>query len=98
MLYNQGDGTFVETGSPTGAGILTNSRGVAVADFWNRGVLDIAIAACDDFHVLLRNQVGLDRSWLGVELVGTKSNRDAVGARVDAWVDGRRQTREVILR
>ncbi len=97
MLYNRGDGTFIETGTPTGAGILTNSRGVAVADFWNRGVLDIAIAACDDFHVLLRNEVGLDRSWLEVELVGTKSNRDAVGARVDAWVGGRRQTREVIL-
>ena len=29
--------------------------------------------------------------------MGTKSNRDAVGARVDAWVGGRRQTREVIL-
>lgn len=97
MLHNRGDGTFVEAGRPTNTDLLTNSRGVAVADFWNRGVLDIAVSASDDRHALLKNEVGTKRNWLAVELVGTKSNRDAVGARVTLRVNGKQQMREVVL-
>ena len=96
-LRNNGDGTFTEIGRAAGTDLLLNSRGVAVADFWNRGVLDIAVSASTDRHALLRNEIGLQRNWLGVELVGTKSNRDAVGARVTARVNGLLQMREVIL-
>ncbi len=96
-LSNNGDGTFTELGTPTGTDLLLNSRGVAVADFWNRGVLDIAVAASTGRHALLRNQVGQKRNWLAVELVGTESNRDAVGARVKIEAQGRRQWREVVL-
>jgi hypothetical protein len=70
---------------------------VAVADFWNRGVLDIAVAALEDRHALLRNEVGERRNWLQVELVGVKSNRDAVGARITTIVKGKLQMREVTL-
>jgi hypothetical protein len=70
---------------------------VAVADFWNRGALDIAVAASTDRHALLKNDVGVKRHWLGVELVGTKSNRDGVGARVSIVVGGKPQMREVVL-
>jgi hypothetical protein len=96
-LRNNGDGTFLEIGRGAGTDLLLNSRGVAVADFWNRGVLDIAVAASTDRHALLRNEVGGKRNWLGVELVGTKSNRDAVGARVSIVVNGKPQMREVVL-
>jgi hypothetical protein len=96
-LRNNGDGTFLEIGRAAGTDLLLNSRGVAVADFWNRGVLDIAVAASADRHALLRNDVGNKRNWLGVELVGTKSNRDAVGARVSILVNGKQQMREVVL-
>jgi ASPIC/UnbV protein/VCBS repeat protein len=96
-LRNNGDGTFIEVGTAVGNDLLLNSRGVAVADFWNRGVMDIAVAASTDRHALLRNQSGLDRNWLQVELVGTHSNRDAVGARITIFVDGRRQSREIVL-
>ncbi len=82
---------------PAGTDLLLNSRGMAVADFWNRGALDIAVAASTDRHALLKNEVGTSRHWLGVELVGTKSNRDAVGARVYATIGGTRQMREVVL-
>jgi hypothetical protein len=87
--------TFREIATPAGTDLLTNSRGVAVADFWNRGVLDIAVAASADRHALLRNNVGLHRHWLEVELAGTRSNRDAVGARVTVRVNGKQQIREV---
>jgi ASPIC/UnbV protein/VCBS repeat protein len=99
-LRNNGDGTFLEIGRAAGTDLLLNSRGIAVADFWNRGVLDIAVAASTGRHALLRN--GLDAAdgrhgWLAVELVGTRSNRDAVGARVTVTAGGRRQVREVAL-
>jgi hypothetical protein len=77
--------------------LILNSRGIALADYWNRGVIDIAVAASDDRHALLKNVVGSARNWLGVELVGTESNRDAVGARVYAKIGGTQQMREVVL-
>ena len=96
-LRNNGDGTFTEIGRAAGTDLMINSRGVAVADFWNRGVLDIAVASSANRHALLKNDVGGKRNWLGVELVGTKSNRDAVGARVSIVVKGKPQMREVAL-
>jgi enediyne biosynthesis protein E4 len=96
-LRNNGDGTFTEIGRPAGTDLLMNSRGVAVADFWNRGALDIAVAASTDKHALLKNEVGTNRHWLGVELVGTTTNRDAVGARVYIRMAGKQQMREVVL-
>ena len=95
-LRNNGDGTFTEIGRAAGTDLLLNSRGVAVADFWNRGVLDIAVAASTDTHALLKN-TGAPRHWLGVELVGTTSNRDAVGARIFARTGRGQQMREVVL-
>jgi ASPIC and UnbV/FG-GAP-like repeat len=96
-LRNRGDGSFEEVGRAAGNDLLLNSRGVAVADFWNRGAMDIAVSASDDRHALLRNEVGLQRHWLQVELVGVKSNRDAVGARVSIKVKGKPQMREITL-
>jgi enediyne biosynthesis protein E4 len=95
-LRNNGDGTFSEIGRAAGTDLLLNSRGVAVADFWNRGALDIAVAASTDRHALLKNEVGTRRHWLAVELVGTTSNRDAVGARVYAKIGATEQMRELV--
>jgi ASPIC and UnbV/FG-GAP-like repeat len=94
-LRNNGDGTFREIGRAAGTDLVENSRGVAVADFWNRGALDIAVAANGGRHALLRNEVAACRHWLQVELTGTISNRDAVGARVELVAGGLRQLREV---
>lgn len=96
-LRANGDGTFTEAATPAGIDLITNSRGVAVADFWNRGVLDIAVSTSTDKNALFRNQVGSKRHWLGVELVGTQSNRDGVGARITAKIGAKTQTRELII-
>ena len=77
-LRNDGPGadgavTFTEVGRAAGTDLLTNSRGIAVADFWNRGVLDVAVAASTDRHTLLANLAAgavADRGWLEVEVVG----------------------------
>jgi hypothetical protein len=94
-LRNEGDGTFREIGRGAGTDLLTNSRGVAAADFWNRGALDLAVAANGGRHALLRNEVGVRRHWLQLELTGVQTNRDAVGARVEVAAGGVRQLREV---
>jgi len=102
-LRNRGDGTFEEIGRATGTDLLLNSRGTAIADFWNRGVLDIAVAASTDRHALLRNKLEGRRSWLSVELEGAAgtlpegTNRDAVGARVILEAGGQKQLRELAL-
>ncbi len=94
---------FEEIGRAAGTDLLLNSRGTAAADFWNRGVLDIAIAASTGRHALLRNDVGGRRGWLEVKLVGAApalangSNRDAVGARVEIRTASGNQMREVVL-
>ena len=55
---------------------------MAIGDFNNDGAVDVLVAVNDAAPVLLRNNVGSKNHWLGVKLVGTKSNRDAVGARI----------------
>jgi len=97
QLRNRGDGTFEQIGFAAGTDLVRNSRGVAVADFWNRGVLDIAVAAHRDRHALLRNDIALKRNWLQVELRGVESNRDAVGARITIEVGDQQQMRELVL-
>jgi hypothetical protein len=58
------------------------ARGMALGDFDNDGSVDVLIAINNGAPVLLRNNAGKQNHWLGVRLVGKKSNPDAVGARV----------------
>ncbi|HSL84842.1 MAG TPA: CRTAC1 family protein, partial [Thermoanaerobaculia bacterium] len=102
-LRNERDGTFREIGRAAGTDLLLNSRGIAVADFWNRGVLDLAVAASEDRHALLANRPDDGRRWLAVEVVGAGrdlpdgTNRDGVGARITVRAGGLTQMREVVL-
>jgi enediyne biosynthesis protein E4 len=58
------------------------SRGAAIADFDNDGDLDILVSNNGQVPQLLRNDGGNTNHWLEIFLIGTKSNRDGVGARV----------------
>jgi len=64
-----------------------SSRGLAIGDFNNDGAVDVLIAVNDDRPVLLRNKMGARNHWLGLRLIGKKSNPDAVGARI-SWQAG----------
>jgi hypothetical protein len=63
------------------------SRGLAVGDFNNDGGADVLVAVNNGAPLLLRNNVGKLNHWLGIRLVGTVANRDAVGATI-TWQAG----------
>jgi len=64
-----------------------SARGLALGDFDNDGAVDVLIAINDGVPVLLRNKAAIESHWLGVRLIGKKSNPDAIGARI-AWQAG----------
>ncbi len=84
MFRNIGKGIFTNVSDTLGADFQRPfvSRGAAVADFDNDGDLDILVSNNGQAPQLLRNDGGNDNHWLQLFLIGTKSNRDAVGARV----------------
>jgi hypothetical protein len=58
------------------------ARGMALGDFDNDGSVDVLIAINNGAPILLRNNAGRQNHWLGLRLIGRKSNIDAVGAKI----------------
>lgn len=99
LIYrNLGDGKFEELMDEGGPGVAAphSSRGCAFGDFDNDGDMDILIMNMNEPPSLLRNDLTGNNHWLKVFLVGTTSNRSAIGARVTARYGGRQQVQEVV--
>jgi hypothetical protein len=96
LFRNRGDGTFADVSAESGPGIRQerSSRGLAVGDLDNDGDVDMVVVNIDAAPSLLRNDGGSSRSWLGIRLRGTKSNRMGLGARVTARTGSLRQIAE----
>jgi hypothetical protein len=71
------------------------ARGLAIGDWNNDGAADAIFTRIGERPVLLRNNVGQKNSWIGVHLVGVKSNRDAIGAKLTLRVADRKLVRWV---
>jgi hypothetical protein len=84
IFRNLGNGKFEEMIEAAGPGVsaVHPSRGCAFGDFDNDGDLDILIMNVNEPPSLLRNDAPKENHWLKVKLVGTTSNRSAIGARV----------------
>jgi enediyne biosynthesis protein E4 len=63
------------------------ARGMAIGDFNNDGAVDVLVAVNDGPPLLLRNVSASENHWLGVRLIGKKSNPDAIGAKI-SWQAG----------
>jgi hypothetical protein len=83
LLHNTGR-SFQNVSQQSGPIFSTplSARGMAIGDFNNDGSVDVLIAVNDGPPLLLRNQSAAQNHWLGVNLVGKKSNPDAIGAKV----------------
>src|SRR5262249_52434711 len=96
LMWNDGKGRFVERGCGPAFEKEFVGRGSAVADYDNDGDLDVAVSNSGGPLQLLRNDGGKGR-WAGVQLVGKKSNRQGIGARLVAELpSGRKLTRLAI--
>jgi hypothetical protein len=95
LLFHNTGGKFENVSERSGP-VFSKSfsaRGLAVGDFNNDGGIDVLVAVNDGAPILLRNNIGKENHWLGVQLVGTKSNRDAIGARITYKAGDLKRTR-----
>jgi hypothetical protein len=99
LVYrNLGNGTFEELIEEAGPGVAErhSSRGCAFGDFDNDGDLDILIMNMNEPPSLLRNDVQGGSHWLKVKLIGSKSNRSAIGGRVTVSYGAHKQSQAVL--
>lgn len=98
LFRNLGGGRFEELQDGVGPAIAQahSSRGVAFGDFDNDGDLDILIMNINEPPSLLRNDVSGSAHWLKVKLLGTCSNRSAIGSVVTAVYGKHRQAQAVM--
>jgi enediyne biosynthesis protein E4 len=98
VFRNLGDGKFEELLDQAGPGVAAQhaSRGCAFGDFDNDGDVDILIMNLNEPPSLLRNDLTGNNRSIKVKLIGTKSNRSAIGTRVTAHYGGKKQAQEVL--
>ena len=94
---NLGNGKFEEMGQSAGPALRIPrvGRGAATADINNDGRLDLLVSNLDASPLLLRNVTRNGNHWVSIKTVGTRSNRDGIGARVEIEAGGLRQVDEV---
>jgi hypothetical protein len=95
VWLNDGAGRFTDVAQVVGATDVYDGRAVALADLWNRGVLDVLVANQRGPLLIYRNTVQPGRHWIDVELEGTTSNRSGIGARVELDWNHQVQAQEV---
>ena len=97
LFHNLQGKKFDEIGMNTGPALTRRyvARGAATGDFLNSGAEDLLISVLDSSPVLLRNQTQKRGHWLRIKTVGTRSNLDGFGARVELKAGGMTQNAEV---
>ena len=92
LFWNQSNSTFIEMRFE---GQHAVSRGTLFGDYDNDGDTDLLVTQLNDKVTLLRNENRTSNNYLRLKLIGTRSNRDGIGARVTLTLGTESQTREV---
>src|SRR5216683_1445132 len=89
LLFHNNGRSLESVGAAAGPAFAQSfaARGMAIGDFNNDGAVDVLAAVNDGPPLLLKNVAAPENHWLGVRLVGQKSNPDAIGAKI-AWQAG----------
>ena len=95
MFRNLGTQAFREISAEAGVDNDKDGRGIGMADFDNDGRLDLYQTNADQPALFYRNQTEGAGNWAEFKLIGVKSNRDAIGARVTLKAGGHALIREV---
>src|SRR5207249_10326443 len=95
VLVNRGLTGWTDVAAAAGVSDEYDGRAVALVDLFNRGVLDVVIANQNQPALIYKNTVVPANHWIAFKLVGTRSNRSAIGAEVTLEAGGTRQLKVV---
>ncbi|MCI0621468.1 MAG: CRTAC1 family protein [Acidobacteria bacterium] len=97
LLLENREGRFVNMSKQRGPGAMSPSagRGLATGDYDNDGDIDFLVMNCNQSPNLLQNQGGNQNHWISIKLLGVRSNRDGIGAKVHV-VAGRMTQRQQV--
>ncbi|HEV2976005.1 MAG TPA: CRTAC1 family protein [Casimicrobiaceae bacterium] len=95
VWLNDGAGRFTDVAQAVGVTETYDGRSVALADLWNRGVLDVVVANQNGPLLVYKNTVTPENAWIEFELEGSTSNRSAIGTEVTLYWNGQQQIQEV---
>jgi len=95
LLFHSDGKRLVNVSSQAGPAFHQHwpARGMAIGDYDNDGGVDVLINNSGSAPLLLHNEVGARSNWLGLRLIGTTANIDAVGVRVTWEFGGIRRSR-----
>ena len=95
LFRNNGDGTFTDVAFVNGIARQEDGRGLSILDYNNDGQIDLLLRNYKQPTELMKNTGRGSGRWMEFKLVGTISNRDAVGARIRLRTVNGWQTRVV---
>src|SRR5712692_3004353 len=84
VFLNRQNGTFADISNSVGPAVTIPqpSRGAAFGDLDNDGRIDVVVENIDGLPMVLHNETTISNHWITFQLVGTRSNRLALGAKV----------------
>jgi hypothetical protein len=97
LYKNNGDGTFTDVTTGSALELRLSGYGVATSDFDGDGKSDVVVANSSGVGVKIFKNEEAENNWIQFNLVGTTSNKFAIGARVELSIDGTKLMKDVTV-